>query len=78
MVGDHKGVHEVVLLQIGIVIFELFDLLWIEDMDLPLEPAQAAIFPKCINQTAPVDGGGLQVDHHIAEIHGAKRRHDPL
>ena len=39
-------------------------------MDLPLEPAQAAILPERIDQAVPIDGGGLQADHHITEPHG--------
>ena len=76
MVGNHKGVHKVILGQVGIGFLELFDLLWIQDMDLPLEPAQAAILPESVNQA--VSGGGLQAEHHIAELHGTQCRHDLL
>ncbi len=57
---------------------ELFDLLRIEDMDFPLETAKAAIFPESVNQAVSVDGGGLQANYHITELHGAQRRHDLL
>ena len=43
-------------------------------MDFPLESAQAAILAKSIDQTVPVDGGGLQANHHFAEPHGTERR----
>ena len=78
MVGNHKGVHKVILGQVGISFLELFDLLGIENMDLPLEPAKAAILPESIDQAVPVDGGGLQADHHVAELHGAECRHNFL
>ena len=78
MVGNHKGVHEVILRQVGVGFFEFPNLLGIEDMDLPLKPAKAAILPECVNQAVSVDRGCLQADHHIAEMHGAERRHDFL
>ena len=37
MVGNHKGIHKVIFGQIWIGFLEFFDLLGIEDMDLPLE-----------------------------------------
>ena len=78
MVGNHKGIHKVIFGQIWIGFLEFFDLLGIEDMDLPLEPAKAAILTECINKAVPVDRGCFQTNHHIAELHGAKRRHDSL
>ena len=47
-------------------------------MDFPLKPPQAAILTKSVDQAVPVDGGGLQANHHIAELHGTKCRHDSL
>ena len=46
--------------QIWIGFLEFFDLLGIEDMDLPLEPAQAAILPEGIHKVVPVDRGGFR------------------
>ena len=76
MVGDHQCIHPVVLRQIWVGFFELPYLLRTEDVDFPLEPAQAATLPECIDQAVPVDGGSFQTDHHIAELHGIERRHD--
>ena len=78
MVGNHESVHPVVLRQVGIGILELTHLLGIENMDLPLVVAKAAIFPERIHKAVPVDGSGLQPYHHITELHGAERRHDSL
>lgn len=78
MVGNHKGVHKVILRQIRIGFFELFDLLGIENMDLPVKLAQTSILPECIHKAVPVNGGGFQTDHHIAELHGTECRHDSL
>ena len=47
-------------------------------MDLPLEPAQAAILPEGIHKVVPVDRGGFQANHHITEPHGAECRHNSL
>ena len=71
MVGNHKGVHKVILWKVGIGFLEFFYLLWIQDVDLPLKSAKAAILPERIDQAVPVDGGGLQANHHVAELHGA-------
>ena len=76
MVGDHKGIHKVVLGQIRIGILELPHLLGVENMDLPLEPAKAAILPEGIHKAVPVNGGGFQTNHHVTELHRAERRHD--
>ena len=78
MVGNHKGVHPVILGQIWIGVLELLDLFRIEYMDLPLIPPQPPIFPKGADQAVPVDGCGLQSNHHIAEMRGLQRRHDLL
>ena len=78
MVGNHKGVHPVVLWQVRIGFLELPHLLGIQNMDFPLKPPQAAILTKSVDQAVPVDGGGLQANHHIAELHGTKCRHDSL
>ena len=78
MVGNHKGVHPVVLRQIRIGFLEFMHLLWVEDVDFSLEPAQAAILTQCVNKAVTIDGGGLQADYHIIELHGTKRRHDSL
>ena len=78
MVGNHKGIHKVIFGQIWIGFLEFFDLLGIEDMDLPLEPSKAAILPERIDQAVPVDGGGLQANHHTLKLHGAKCRYDSL
>ena len=78
MVGNHKGIHKVIFGQIWIGFLEFFDLLGIEDMDLPLEPAQAAILPEGIHKVVPVDRGGFQANHHITEPHGAECRHNSL
>ena len=43
MVGNHKSIHPVVLRQIRIDCLELPYLLWIEEVDLPLRPAKAAV-----------------------------------
>ena len=45
-------------------------------MNFPLEPAKTAILPESIDKAVPIDRGGFQTDHHITELHGAKRRHD--
>lgn len=39
MVGDHKGIHKIILWQIWIGVLEFTDLLWIQNMDFPLELA---------------------------------------
>ena len=78
MVGDDKGVHPVILGQIGIGVLELLDLLGIEHMDLPLVLSQPPVFPEGADQAIPVDGRGLQANHHIIELHGLQRRHDLL
>ena len=78
MVGDDKGVHPVILGQIGIGVLELLDLLGIEHMDLPLVLSQPPVFPEGADQAIPVDGRGLQADHHITDLHGLQRRHDLL
>ena len=78
MVGDHKGVHPVVLRQVRIGFLELFDLLRIKDMDLPLEVAKAAVLPERVDEAVSVDGSGLQADHHITELHGVECRHNSL
>lgn len=76
MVGDHKGIHPVVLWQVRIGFLELPNLLWIQNMDFSLKAAKAAILSEGIDKAVSVDGGSFQTDHHIAELHGAKRRHD--
>ena len=76
MVGNHKGIHKVILGQVRIGFLKLFDLLRIENMNFPLEPAKTAILPESIDKAVPIDRGGFQTDHHITELHGAKRRHD--
>ena len=78
MVGDHKGIHPVVLWQVRIGFLELPHLLWIEDMDLPLEPTKTSILTEGIDRTVSVDGGGFQTNHHIAELHGFECRHNSL
>ena len=78
MVGNHKGVHPVVLWQIRIGFLELVYLLWIQNMDFSLKPTEAAILPECINKIISVDGGGLHADYHITELHGTECRHDSL
>ena len=78
MVGDHKGVHPVVLGQVRIGVLELLDLLGIEHMDLPLVPPQPSIFPEGADQPVSIDGRGFQANHHTAELHGLQRRHDLL
>ena len=78
MVGDDKGVHPVILGQVWIGVLELLDLLGVEHMDLLLIPPQPTVFPEGADQTVPVNGRGLQADHHIAELHGLQRRHDLL
>ena len=47
-------------------------------MDLPLESAQTAILSESINQAVPIDGGGLQTNYHITQLHGLQCRHDSL
>ena len=78
MVGNHKGVHRVVLGQVGIGFLELPHLFGIQDVDFPLKLAKAAIFPEGIDQTISVDRGGLQANHHITELHGTQCRHNSL
>ena len=78
MVGNHKGVHEVIFGQIGVGFLEFPNLLGIEDVDLPLKPAKVAILPESVNQAVPINGGGLQANYHIAELHGAQCRHNSL
>ena len=78
MVGNHKGIHPVVLWQVRIGFLKLPNLLWIQNMDFSLKAAKATILSEGIDKAVSVDGGGFQTDHHIAELHGAKRRHDSL
>ena len=47
-------------------------------MDLPLVLSQPPVFPEGADQAIPVDGRGLQANHHITELHGLQRRHDLL
>ena len=78
MVGNHKGIHKVILGQVRIGFLELFDLLGIEDVNFPLESAKATVLPEGIDKAVPIDRGGFQTNHHITELHGTKRRHDSL
>ena len=39
MIGDHEGIHPIVLWQVRIGFLELSNLLRIQHMDFPLEPA---------------------------------------
>src|SRR5699024_8956175 len=57
MVGNHKGVHPVVLWQVRIGFLELPHLLWIQNMDFPLKSPQTAILTKSVDQAVPVDRG---------------------
>ena len=66
----HHLNYKVVLWQVRIGFLELPHLLWVEDMNLPLEPAQVAILSKGIHKAAAVDGCGVQADE--GDIHDAK------
>ena len=68
MVGNDEGIHIVILGQIRISIFELANLLGIEDMDMTLLTAQGAILPESVNQAVTVDGGRLHTDGHFVEL----------
>ena len=76
MVGNHKGVHPVVLRQVRIGFLEFPHLLGVKDMNLSLELPQSAIFSESVDKAVPVDRGGLQTDHNITELHGAECRYD--
>ena len=39
MVGNHKGIHPVILWQVRIGFLELSNLLWVQNMDFPLKSA---------------------------------------
>ena len=68
--GDHEGIRIVVLWQVGIGFVDLLDLLGNENMDLPLEATKTTVLAERVYKTVPVDGGGLQPDYHINELHG--------
>ena len=76
MVGNHKGIHPVVLWQVRIGFLKLPNLLGIQNMDFSLKATKAAILSECVNKAVSVDGGSFQTNHYIAELHRAKRRHD--
>ena len=78
MVGNHKGVHPVVLWQVRIGFLELPHLLGIQNMDFPLKPPQAAILTKSIDWAVPVDGGGFQANYYVDELHGMQCRYNLL
>lgn len=61
-VRDDKGVDVVVLRQVVVGFLELSDLLGIEDVDLPLEPAEAAILSELVYEVFSVYGGSLHAD----------------
>ena len=69
MVGDYKGVYPIVLGQVRVGFLELPDLLGVEYMEFPLIPAQPPVLAERVDQAVPVDGCGLQADHHIVEPH---------
>lgn len=58
------------ILRTGLEKIELLNLLQVEDIVLLLESAKVAILPERTGQAVPVDGGGLQADYHITELHG--------
>ena len=63
MVGNHKGVHKVILWQVSIGFLEFPHLLGIEDMDLPLEPSKVAILPERVDKAVSVYGSGFQTNY---------------
>ena len=75
--GNYKGIPQSFFGRSGYFL-ELLHLLRVEDMDFPLEPAKAAIFPKRIDKAVPINGSGLQTDYHTLKLHGAQCRHDSL
>ena len=78
MVGNHKGIHPVILWQVRIGFLELSNLLWVQNLDFPLKSAYAAILTECLDKTVPVDRGSLQADHHIVELNRVQCRHNSL
>lgn len=72
MVGNHKGVSEVVLWQVWIGIFKLLHYFGLRDIYLPLKSAQVASLPEGIDKAVPIGAGGLQAGRHIAEVHGPR------
>ena len=78
LVGNHKGVHIVVLWQIGIGFLEFADLLGVEHMDFPGVPAQLPVLSERVEQAVPIDGRGFHADHHALQPLGLNRRHNLL
>ena len=50
MVGNDESIHIVILWQIRISVFELANLLGIQDMDMALITAKPAVLTESINQ----------------------------
>ena len=50
LVGNHKGIHRVVLGKLRIGLLKILDLFGVEHMDFPVKPAQTAILPEGVYQ----------------------------
>ena len=70
---DQKSVTNVLM---RFVVY--FTVIMSSQQDFSLKAAKAAIFSESVDKAVSVDGGGLQADYHIAELHGTECRHDPL
>ena len=49
-----------------------------EELDYRAGAFDVAVSPECVDQAVSVDGGGLQSDCHVTELHSAERRHNSL